>query len=170
MTFEGDMADLARTVGRLLVRQQPLSAENLDTAMTGHAALTGLLLQLHRDVTGLSSLVTRDRSIRDLERHPVALLGTLLRDQPVMARQCLSDALAAARAEDQLLWADLIRHATLVHHEWTCADPRSWPRGDAAWSVLADVSALAEASTHLSGDVAAGLSAATSPDLSLIHI
>lgn len=160
MTFESDMTELGHTVGRLLIRQEPVPPAHVDTAMTGHAALAGLLLQLHRDVTGVSSVVTRDRTVHDLERHPVALLGTLLRDQPVMARQPLSDALAAPRSPDQLLWSDLIRHATLVHHEWTCADPRSWPRGDAAWSVLADVGALAEASAHLSGDLATGLALA----------
>lgn len=164
MTFDRDMAQLGRTVARLLVQPEPVQAAHVDTATTGHAALTGLLLQLHRDVAGVSWLVARDRSVHDLERHPVALLGTLLRDQPLMPRQSISDALTAPRSPAQSPWLDLIRHATLAHHEWTGADGRSWPRGDAAWSVLADVGALAQASSHLSQDIAGGLAAAGRDD------
>lgn len=164
MTFDDDMAALGTTVGRLLVREERVPADQLDLATTGHACLIGLLVKLHHDVTGLSGYAAGHRSLHELERHPVALLGTLLRDPPMITRVSLGDALAEPRSSVQMLWADLARHATLAHHEWTTADPRSWPRRDAAWSVIADVAALAEGSAHLSGDLAASLSAAGRDD------
>ena len=160
MSFVDDLDDVTRAVARLLARQYVVPPADLDAAAAGHGALVQLLQQLHQDVTGLSPHAAHGRTVDELERHPVALLGRLLADQPRLPSGSLTDLLAAHRSPQQLLWTDLARAATLAHHEWTTSDPRSYPTGDGAWTVVGVVARLAEALPALDDDLAASLEAA----------
>lgn len=160
MSFVDDLDDVTRAVARLLARQYVVPPDDLEAAAAGHGALVQLLRQLHQDVTGLSPHAAHGRGVDELERHPAALLGRLLADQPRLPSGSLTDLLAAHRSPQQLLWTDLARTATLAHHEWTTSDPRSYPTGDGAWTVVGAVARLAEALPALDDDLAASFEAA----------
>ena len=160
MSFVDDLDGVTRAVARLLARQYVVPPADLEAAAAGHGALVQLLQQLHQDVTGLSPHATHGRTVDELERHPVALLGRLLADQPRLPSGSLTDLLAAHRSPQQLLWTDLARTATLAHHEWTTSDPRSYPTGDGAWTVVGVVARLAEVLPALDDDLAASFEAA----------
>lgn len=160
MTFVDDFDEATRAVARLLARQYVVPPADLEAAAAGHGALVQLLQQLHQDVTGLSPHAAHGRGVDELERHPVALLGRLLADQPRLPSGSLTDLLASHRSPQQLLWTDLARTATLAHHEWTTSDPRSYPTGDGAWTVVGAVARIAEVLPALDDDLAASLDAA----------
>lgn len=160
MTFSDDLDDVTRAVARLVARQYVVLPADLEAAAGGHAALVQLLQEVHQDVTGLSPHAAHGRTVDELERHPVALLGRLLADQPRLPWGSLTDLLSAHRSPEQLLWTDLARAATLAHHDWTTSDPRSYPTGDGAWTVVGAVARLAEAVPALDDDLASSFEAA----------
>jgi hypothetical protein len=160
MSFVDDFDDVTRAVARLLARQYVVPPADLEAATAGHGALVQLLQQLHQDVTGLSPHAAHGRGVGELERHPVALLGRLLADQPRLPSGALTDLLASHRSPQQLLWTDLARTATLAHHEWTTSDPRSYPTGDGAWTVVGAVARIAEVLPALDDDLSASFEAA----------
>ena len=87
--------------------------------------------------------------LADLALNPVGVLHTLLQRDP--APLTLSPATRVAdvtvMANDD--WKRLADAAEIVTHEWTSSDPTSRPTGEHAWTRIADVAALAQASASL---------------------
>lgn len=154
MSYEDTFNALARNLSRLLIAEEPVPPADLASAADAHAATVALLTQLHRDITGILA-PGRSSTAEELDRHPVAALGRLLADHPRRWYAAPTDiALTPAVTAAGQLWRDVGRHATLAHHAWVTSSPDSRPTGDAAWSALADLAALAEAAATLDPDLA----------------
>jgi hypothetical protein len=88
--------------------------------------------------------------LADLALNPVGVLHSLLRRDP--APLTLSP---PARTAAQITetanghWKRLGHAAEIVTHEWTSSDPTSRPTGEQAWTRIADVAALAQATAAL---------------------
>jgi hypothetical protein len=154
MTYREHMHALAVAMSDLLRDGGQVAPADLDLALTAHATVVQLLQTMHRDVTGIAHS-PEPANLGGLERHPVAVLGRVLRNQPQLASVALSDVAAAVGDPAANAWRDVARHAAVAAHDWQTATPGSRPRGEAAWSEIADVAALSESVAVLTQDLAA---------------
>jgi len=157
VSYRADTADLARTLGELLTEGGRVPPGDLPAPLCAHTATIGLLIDVHRDITHASAVPVQPH-IAQAERQPIALLGRLLGESPRISDQPVIDALRpTGESAAGERWRAVTRAATLAQHAWTSAEPRSRPTGDAAWSELADVAALAEGLAVLRHDLADSL-------------
>ncbi len=160
MTYREEAGLVSLTVHELLTDGATAPSADLPAALAGHASLVAMLTELHTHLTD-GVRPPRREDVTELERRPIALLGKMLKNQPSIIDQPFSDILqsqpagAAGKA-----WRELAKSATLAQFEWQHARPETLPRGDAAWSEIADLAYLAEAVAILDVDVADSLSAA----------
>jgi hypothetical protein len=88
--------------------------------------------------------------LADLALNPVGVLHTLLQRDPApltLSPPTRTAAHITETANDH--WKHLGEAAEIVTHEWTSSDPTSRPTGEHAWTRIADVAALAQASAAL---------------------
>jgi hypothetical protein len=145
---------LAQGLGRLIsMKPGSLDSAGLQAALSGRTAVLDLLVSVHREVAGVSPDVVQ-LTFEDLGRHPVAVLGRALREHPrIRADLSPIDVHALGQpSRPGATWLDVGRHALLAQHHWEGGGrPLT---GDAAWSVLADVAALARAVADLDAALA----------------
>lgn len=160
MTYRDTMSELAATLARTITAGSPIPERDLDVALTGYQATIDLLRGIHRDLTGSSQQAT-PRLISEAERNPVGLLGTLLADIPRLAPLSPTEALTQpTRSGAGARWQQITRNAVLGAAAWDAAGPAGRPSGDAAWTELADIAALAQGVVAASDDLAGSLARA----------
>lgn len=155
MSYREHMHGLATAVAELVQHGAHVAPDDLPAALTAHAALGDLLREVHASVSEIHATPAGWTTLAHVERHPVAVLGVLLRRHPRIAPVPVSDVLRAEPVDPAARrWRAVARHAAVALHDWTSSTPTTRPQGCARWSETADVAALAEALTPLTSDLA----------------
>ncbi|MFC6853958.1 hypothetical protein [Aquipuribacter hungaricus] len=161
-TFTHAWHTVGHRISGLLHDPTPVTPDTLPLAVVAHAATVRLLTTVHHDLTDRGPrTATQARPhgapapLQLLEADPVTALGHALDRHPATPGAALSDVLTTNPPPGPArLWHDLARASTLAEHAWRDAEPTSRPRHDQAWSVMADVGALAESLALLDHDIA----------------
>jgi len=148
--YEADVNRLATQLAAMVTAPGvAATASDADTVNRARLGLRQWCRQLLNDITPAQHThVAAEPRLADLAVHPVGTLQNLLVADPAPLR--LRDHKDTASAEmANRDWVRLGHEAELATHSWATADPASRPKGERAWSTVADVAAVAETTAVL---------------------
>ena len=123
--------------------QHTLTGPEIDVALIARRGVLDLLVTVHIDLTGIDPGAV-GAQVRDLEVHPVAVLGrALVRHPRPTVSHPPSDALVLlATTPAGHAWREVARHAVLAAHHWESGAAQAVPDAT-VWTGIADIAAIA---------------------------
>lgn len=155
MSYESDLARFASRVADMISEPPRLNAADLPIADAARLAIRRWCRQVLADLA--PNDMPRDTGLANLATNPVGTLRRLLEVDPEPFGGADPTNVAFDRtvvSDGGQQWKTLRVEAVLVAHGWASATPETRPDGDARWSVIADVAAIAEAAAMLDRDLA----------------
>lgn len=155
MSYEADLGRLAQRVASMISDPPAPRAVDIPVVDAARLAVRRWCRQVLADVAATE--LPAAPGLTELATNPVGALRAVLEVDPVRfgdvdPRDVEIDHPAASEGGQR--WREIRVDAVVLAHGWSSADPKSRPAGEARWSTIADVAAVAEAAALLDRDVA----------------